>query len=97
MKKEEYQNGDPAWLAQHAVTRLLAEPHYHVLLPLPRHDAERAARAHELIAGLAEDCHLAAHRLQRQQRPDLAKHVLARALTLAPNNADCRRLQAELG
>ena len=96
MKKEEYQNGDPAWLAQHAVTRLLAEPHYHVPLPPPRNDAERAARAHELIAGLAEDCHLAARLLQRQQRPDLARKVLARALTLAPDNAEYRRLSTEL-
>ena len=80
-----------------ASPRLLAEPHYHVPLPPPSNGAERAARAHELTAGLAEDCHLAARLLQRQQRPDLAKHVLARALTLAPSNADCRRLQAELG
>ena len=30
MKDEKWQHGDPAWLTQHAVTRLLAEPHYHV-------------------------------------------------------------------
>ena len=97
MKYEEGRHGDPAWLAQDAVTRFLAEPHCHGSLSPPRNYAERAARAHELTAGLAEDCHLAARLLQRQQRPDLAKHGLARAPTLAPNNADCRRLQAELG
>ena len=94
---EQGQHGDPAWLVQHTLTRLLAEPHYHVPLPPPRHDAERAARAHELTAGLAEDCHLAARLLQRQQRPDLARKVLARALTLAPDNADDRNLSSELG
>ena len=96
MKKEEYQNGDPAWLAQHAVTRLLAEPHYHVPLPPPRNDAERATRAHDITAGLAEDCHLAARLLQRRQRPDLAKKVIARACHLTPENEACRRLAAEL-
>ena len=93
---EQGKHGDPAWLAQHAVTRLLAEPHYHVPLPPPRNNAERAARAHELTAGLAEDCHLAARLLQRHQRPDLAKKVLARALILAPDNADYRELSATL-
>jgi len=37
----------------HAVTRLLAAPHFRVPLPPPRNDA---ARAHKLGAGLAEDC-----------------------------------------
>ena len=83
----------PAWLAQHAVTRLLAEPHYHVPLPPPRNDPERAARAHDITTGLAEDCHLATRLLHRQQRPDLARKVLARA----PDNADYRRLSSELG
>ena len=77
-------------------SRLLAEPHHHVPLPPPRNDAERAARAHDITAGLAEDCHLAARLLQRQQRPDLAKQVLTRAIALAPDNADYRRLFAEL-
>ena len=94
---EQGKHGDPAWLAQHAVTRLLAEPHYHIPLPPPRNDAESAARAHELTAGLAEDCHLAGRLLQRQQRPDLAKKVLARALALAPNNADYRELAGMFG
>ena len=55
-------------------------------MPPPRNDAERAARAHELTAGLAEDCHPAARLLKRQQRPDLAKKVLARACELALDN-----------
>ena len=92
----EGRHGDPAWLAQHAVTRLLAEPHYHVPLRPPRDDAEHAARAHELTVGLAEDCHLAARLLQRQQRTDLARKVLARAVTIAPANADYRQLSSEM-
>ena len=47
--------------------------------PPPRNDSERAARARALTAGLAEDCHLAARLLQRQQRPDLAAKILGRA------------------
>jgi WD40 repeat protein len=91
------QHGDPAWLANYAVSRLLAEPHYHVPLPPPRNVAERAARAHELSAGLAEDCHLAARLLHRQQRTELAKKALARAVALAPDNAEYRTTAAGLG
>ncbi len=36
----------------------------------PRHDAERAARAHELTAGLAEDCHLTARLLGTKSRAE---------------------------
>ena len=93
---EQGQHGDPAWLAQHAVTRLLAEPHYHVPLPPPRNDAEHAAREYELTAGLAEDCFFAARLLQRQQRPDLARRVIARACALAPENAGYRELSAQI-
>ena len=62
----------------------------------PRNDAEHAARAHDITAGLAEDCHLATRLLQRQQRPDLARKVLARAIALAPDNADYREFGAQL-
>jgi hypothetical protein len=94
---EQGKHGDPTWLAQHAVSRLLAEPHYLTPLASRLTDADSAARAHELTLGLAEDCHLAARLLQRQQRTDLAKKVLARTLRLAPENAEYRRLQSELG
>ena len=97
---------DPAWLAQYAVTRLLAEPHYHTPLPPPRNDDEHAARAHELSAGLAEDCFLGARllindrsgqtRTTDPKRIELAKQVLARAIKLAPENEAYRKLAAEL-
>ena len=93
---EQGQHGDPTWLAQHAVTRLLAEPHYHVPLPPPRNDAEHAARAHELTAGLAEDCHLAARLLQRQQRNELARQCADRSLRLCPESEGYRQLRASL-
>ena len=38
----------------------------------------------------------AARLLQRQQRPDLVRKVLARAIVLAPDNADYRRLSSEI-
>ncbi len=58
---EQGQCSDPAWLRQHAVTRLLAEPHY--LTPLEPPNAigdARAKRQYELTLGLAGDCFLGA-------------------------------------
>ncbi len=93
---EQGQHGDPAWLAQYAVTRLLAEPHYHVPLPPPRNDAEHASRAPELGAGLAEDCFLGARLLHRQNRVNLAMHPISRACQLATDDEECRKLATEL-
>jgi hypothetical protein len=100
---EQGKHGDPAWLTHYAVSRLLAEPHYHTPLPPPRNAAEHAARAHELTAGLAEDCFLGARLLLNDctgqtrttdpKRIELAKQLLARALRLEPTNETFRTLQ----
>lgn len=98
---------DPAWLMQHAVSRLLAEPHY--LTPLEPPNAigdAKANRQYELTLGLAEDSFLGARllindragqtRTTDPKRIELAKQVLARAMKLAPENEAYRKLAAEL-
>ena len=93
---------------QHAVSRLLAEPHY--LTPLEPPNAigdAKANRQYELTLGLAEDCFLGARwlindrtgqtRTTDPKRIELAKQVLARSLKLAPDNEAYRKLAAELG
>jgi WD40 repeat protein len=85
--------GNPAWLAQYAVSRLLAEPHYLTPLQSRMTDTHRAARAYELKEGLAEDCFLAARLLERQNRPDLARQCISRSRSLCPENEEYRNLQ----
>ena len=88
---------------QHAVSRLLAEPHY--LTPLEPPNAigdAKANRQYELTLGLAEDCFLGARllindrsgqtRTTDPKRIELAKHVLARAMKLAPDNEAFHKL-----
>jgi WD40 repeat protein len=93
---EQGKHGDPEWLAQYAVSRLLAEPHYLTPLQSRMTDADHAARAHELTLGLSEDCHLGGRLLQRQNRPELAKKVIARACKLSPENETYRQLASQL-
>jgi len=104
---EQGQCSDPAWLRQHAVSRLLTEPHY--LTPLEPPNAigdAKANRQYELTLGLAEDCFLGARlllndrtgqtRITDPKRIELAKQVLVRAMKLAPENEAYRKLAAEL-
>lgn len=98
---------DPAWLRQHTVSRLLAEPHY--LTPLEPPNAigdAKANRQYELTLGLAEDCFVGARLLLNDRsgqtrttdpkRIELAQQVLARAMMLAPENEAFRKLAGEL-
>ena len=93
---EQGNHGDPAWLAQHAVSRLLTEPHYLTPIQSRMTDADHAARAYELKEGLAEDCYLGARLLQRQKRPALAKQVIARACKLVPANKTYQQFASQL-
>jgi len=107
-KKSEWgQCSDPARLRHHAVSRLLAEPHY--LTPQEPPNAigdAKANRQYELTLGLAEDCFLGARllindrsgqtRTTDPKRIELAKQILARAIKLAPENEAYRKLAAEL-